>query len=72
MSKQNLYDLYKRPSGLLYRVPMHSSLYANSEFYSDAEGRWLKSAHTVGGIITSNASTLVARNVVFKDSVCSQ
>lgn len=69
MSKQSMYDVYKRPSGLLYRVPMHSPLYANAEFYSDKDG-WLKSAHTVGGLITSKGSTLVARNVVFKDSVC--
>ncbi|QWT56597.1 hypothetical protein Kp_Pokalde_001_006 [Klebsiella phage Kp_Pokalde_001] len=66
-----MYDVYKRPSGLLYRVPIHSSLYANAEFYADKVG-WLKSTHTVGRVITSKVSTLVARNVVFKDKACSQ
>ncbi|QCG76623.1 hypothetical protein [Klebsiella phage KPR2] len=66
------YDVYRRPSGLLYRVPLYSGLHWRAEHYNRYLKRWMLSAHTVGGIITSNASTLVARNVVFKDSVCSQ
>lgn len=70
MSKQNLYDVYKRPNGLLYRVVLDGPLHKRAEFYAEHLQRWMLSAHTVGGIITSNASTLVARNVVFKDRAC--
>lgn len=66
------YDVYKRPNGFLYRVPLYDTLHGRAEFYNRYLKRWMLSAHTVGGIITSNVSTLVARNVVFKDSVCSQ
>lgn len=66
------YDVYKRPSGLLYRVPLYSTLYVRAEFYNRYLQRWMLSAYTVGGIITSKYSTLVVRNVVFKDKACSQ
>ena len=72
MSKQNLYDVYKRPNGLLYRVPLRSSLHKRAEFYAEHLQRWLPSGHKVGGLVSSDRSALVARNVVFKDSVCSQ
>ena len=72
MSKQNIYDIYKRPNGFLYRVPLCSPLHALVEFYAEGTKRWLPSSHKVGGLITSDGSILVARNVVFKDSVCSQ
>lgn len=72
MSKQSLYDVYKRPNGLLYRVLLHSPLHKLTEFYAEGIGRWLPSNHNVGGLISSKHSTLVARNAVFKDSVCSQ
>ena len=61
------YDLYKRPNGLLYRVPLYGTLNEHAEHYSNTLQRWLKSDHKVGGIISSCTSTLVARNVVFKD-----
>ena len=61
------YDLYKRPNGLLYRVSLYSALNGHAEHYSNALQRWLQSSHTVGGIVSSDNSTLVARNVVFKD-----
>lgn len=61
------YDLYKRPNGLLYRVQLRSALHEHAEHYSNALQRWLQSDHTVGGIVSSDNSTLVARNVVFKD-----
>lgn len=70
MSKQNLYDVYKRPNGLLYRVPLDSPLHKQSELFRPDTGCWWPSAHKVGGLISSKHSTLVARNVVFKDSVC--
>lgn len=61
------YDLYKRTNGLLYRVQLRSALNEHAEHYSNALQRWLQSSHTVGGIVSSDNSTLVARNVVFKD-----
>ena len=61
------YDLYKRPNGLLYRVPLYSALHEYAEYYSNALERWVQSSHTVGGIVSSYNITLVARNVVFKD-----
>jgi hypothetical protein len=72
MSKQNLYDLFKRPNGLLYRVPLDSPLHKRAEFYSEHLRGWLTSGHKVGGLISSDRSTLVARNVVFGDKACSQ
>lgn len=72
MSKKNLYDVYKRPNGLLYRVPLDSQLHTIAEFYAVGAGLWLPSGHKVGGLVSSDYSTLVARNVVFKDGVCSQ
>lgn len=66
------YDVYKRPNGFMYRVPLYSTLHERVEFYDEYLQRWTSSAHTVGGIITSNASTLVARNVVFRARLCSQ
>lgn len=66
------YDVYKRPNGFLYRVPLDSPLYKRAEFYSETLQKWLTSGHKVGGLISSYRSTIVARNVVFKDSVCSQ
>lgn len=70
MRKQNLYDVYKRPNGLLYRVPLDSPLHKQAELFRPDTGCWWSSAHKVGGVISSDRSTLVARNVVFKDSVC--
>lgn len=61
------YDMYKRPNGLLYRVPLYGTLNEHAEHYSKPLQRWLQSRHTVGGIVSSDNSTLVARNVVFKD-----
>ncbi|UJD04649.1 hypothetical protein PWKp7_00017 [Klebsiella phage PWKp7] len=72
MRKQNLYDVYKRPNGLLYRVPLDSPLHKQAELFRPDTGCWWPSAHKVGGVISSDRSTLVARNVVFKDRVCSQ
>ena len=72
MSKQSVYDLFKRPNGLMYRVSLRSPLHEHAEFYHEELREWLTSAHKVGGFISSNSSVLVARNVVFKDSVCSQ
>ena len=72
MSKQNIYDVYKRPNGLFYRVQRYSPLHLRAELFRPDTGCWWPSAHKVGGLISSKHSTLVARNAVFKDSVCSQ
>lgn len=72
MSKQNIYDVFKRPNGLLYRVPLYSPLHKHAEVYSKQLLLWVTSGHKVGGIVSSNRSTLVVRNVVFKDKACSQ
>lgn len=72
MSKHSIYDVYKRPNGFLYRAPLDSPLHKRAEFYSEHLQRWLPSGHKVGGLVSSDRSALVARNVVFKDSVCSQ
>lgn len=67
MNELVVYDLYNCPSGLMYRVPLHIALYEPAEFYSTTWGCWMQSQRTVGGIISNSTSTLVARNVVFKD-----
>lgn len=72
MNEQNLYDVYRRPNGLLYRVPLRRPLHKRAEFYREHLQRWIPSGHKVGGLISSDRSALVARNVVFKDSACSQ
>ena len=72
MSKQRIYDVYKRPNGLLYRVSLDSPLHKRAEFYAEHLQRWIASGHKVGGLVSSDRSTLVARNVLFKGCVCSQ
>lgn len=72
MSKQRIYDVYKRPNGLLYRVPLDSPLHKRAEFYTEHLQRWISSGHKVGGLVSSDRSTLVARNVLIKDCICSQ
>lgn len=67
MNELVAYDLYKRPNGLLYRVPLYGTLYTTAEYYSKHWQQWWPSVHKVGGIVSSDNSTLVARNVVFKD-----
>lgn len=66
------YDIYKRPNGLFYRVPLCSPLHAQAEVLARPENIWVKSGHKVGGILASPRSCLKARNVVFKDKACSQ
>nr|DAW27081.1 MAG TPA: hypothetical protein [Caudoviricetes sp.] len=66
------YDLYKRPNGFRYRVPLYSTLNGRAEFWSNNLKRWSRSNHKIGRLVSSEHSTLVARNVVFKDGVCSQ
>lgn len=67
MNELVAYDLYQGWSGLIYRVALRSALYEPAEFYSTIRGCWTQSHCAVGDIISSSTSTLVARNVVFKD-----
>lgn len=66
------YDVYKRPNGLFYRVPLDSPLHAQAELFDSYHSRWFESTLKVGGILASPRSCLKARNVVFKASLCSQ
>lgn len=66
------YDIYQLPSGPLYRVAVDATLDARSEVFYTPINEWIKSRLTVGTIVSSPWLSLVARNVVFKGSVCSQ
>lgn len=61
------YDVYKRPNGLLYRVRLDLPLRFEAEVFIPRLKRWILSQHNIGGILSSDKSMLVARNVVFKD-----
>jgi hypothetical protein len=66
------YDVYKRPNGLFYRVAIHDMFHTRAELFAPHSNVWVKSALKVGDLVSSPKSSLLARNVVFKDSVCSQ
>ncbi|UVX31400.1 hypothetical protein A1e_00004 [Klebsiella phage VLCpiA1e] len=66
------YDVYTRPNGLFYRVRVDSPLHSKAEVFVGQLDGWVKSGHKVGGILASPRSSLKARNVVFKDRLCSQ
>lgn len=67
INKPVKYDVYKRPNGLLYRVNLDSPLYSSAEVAVPNTNRWSASYLKIGGVILSDKSILVARNVVFKD-----
>lgn len=66
------YDVYKRPNGLFYRVPLDSPLRAQAEVLVRPLNIWVESFYTVGDFLASPWVCLTARNVVFKASLCSQ
>lgn len=66
------YDVYKRPTGVFYRVRVDSPLHTKAEVLDISTNTWFKSVHKVGVILGSPRSSLKARNVVFKASLCSQ
>ena len=66
------YDVYKRPNGMLYRVPLDSPLHAQSEVLVRPLNIWVESSYTVGDILANPWVCLKARNVVFKAGLCSQ
>lgn len=63
------YDLYRRPTGLLYRVRLDAPLWNHAECSNDGK-RWIRSEYTVGGLLSSNNNTLITRNVAFKEPLC--
>lgn len=67
MIKPTKYDVYKSPYGILYRVRLHSALHEPAEYYFKVWGWWAQSYATIGDVVAGSGSTLVARNVVFKD-----
>lgn len=66
------YDVYKRLNGMLYRVPLGSSLHAQAEVLVRPLNIWVESFYTVGDILASPWVCLKAHNVVFKARLCSQ
>lgn len=65
-----MYDLYKRPNGMLYRVDLARPIHFRAEVFFPKLNRWIPSSHKIGGVLSSPRSSLVARNVVFKASLC--
>lgn len=63
------YNVYHHLNGLFYRVRLDMSLNRPVEFSMDWR-RWVRSEFTLGWYISCDNTKLVARNVVFKDSVC--
>lgn len=66
------YDVYKRPNGLFYRVALHYTFHTRAELFAPHLNAWVKSALKVGDVVSSPRSSLLARNVIFKDKACSQ
>ena len=66
------YDVYKRPNGMLYRVDLACPLHFRAEVFLSKVNLWVPSTHKIGGVLSSARSSLVARNVVFKASLCLQ
>ena len=61
------YDVYRNQYGVLYRVKLHSALHGPAELYLQVGGWWAQPYVTIGDVVAGSGSTLVARNVVFKD-----
>lgn len=58
--------------GAYRRIRVDSSIYRRAEYYDNYTKQWKQSHVRAVELILSAHSVLVARNVVFKDSVCSQ
>ena len=66
------YDVYKL-RGTYYRIAVDTPLIHWAEWYSTFLGAYLGDCAFDGMfIVLHEQSVLVARNVIFKDSVCSQ
>ena len=66
------YDVYRRPNGLFYRVAEYATFHTQAELLATHRNVWIKSELKVGDVVSSPRSSLLARNVVFKASLCSQ
>ena len=65
------YDVF-RFFGTYRRVRANSSIYQKAEYYDNYSKQWKQSHVRAVGLILGAHHVLVARNVVFKDRVCSQ
>lgn len=65
------YDVYKR-AGVYRRVATDARLYSRVWFYNERHKVWTLSHLRTIEVVLGAHYVLVARNVVFKDSVCSQ
>ena len=65
------YDVFNT-FGTHRRVSLYSSVYSRAEYYDKNTKQWKQSLVPAVDLILGPHNVLVARNVVFKDSVCSQ
>ena len=65
------YDVFNT-FGTYRRVRLDSSVYSCAEYYAKNTEQWKQSLVTAVDLILGPHNVLVARNVVFKDSLCSQ
>ena len=65
------YDVFNT-FGTYRRVHLYSSVYSCAEYYDKNTEQWKQSLVPAVDLILGPHNVLVARNVVFKDSVCSQ
>jgi hypothetical protein len=65
------YDVFNT-FGTCRRVRLDSSVYSCAEYYDKNTGQWKQSLVPAVDLILGPHNVLVARNVVFEDSVCSQ
>lgn len=68
MIKYNVF----RAHGTYRRIRVDSSIYRRAEYYDNYTKQWKQSHVRAVELILGAHNILVARNVVFKDSVCSQ
>lgn len=65
------YDVYKRAE-VYHRVATNARLYSHVWFYNERQKVWTPSHLRTIDMLLEVHHVLVARNVVFKDRVCSQ
>ena len=66
------YDVYNL-RGIYYRVALDRALDSPAEWYCKHLGEYFEDcAFSSAFILLHGQSVLIARNIVFKDSVCSQ
>lgn len=65
------YDVYTL-LGRRYRIRLDRPMWQLSEYYNPYLGVFRTSGASAVSVVLHTKSVLVARNVVFKDSLCSQ